>query len=130
MSLPLAIVGILAMLAQIVLIQQFLLHGFLTGSNRLGMEGHEGQFLQNHSIVDSIVGISAPCEGAMAMNQNSGNIISGLSFEGLDNHVSGFQLILAADLFRGHLPGTGNFAVEVVAVGSAVGRNAPPSLGP
>ena len=64
------------------------------------------------------------------MDQNSGDIISGLSFESLYDDIAGFQFVLTADFFGSHLAGAGNPAVEIVTVGGAVGRYAPPCLGP
>ena len=64
LCLALTIIGILAVLAQVVLIQQRLLHGFLAGGECLGVEGHECQFFQDNGVVDSVVGVGAPGEGA------------------------------------------------------------------
>ena len=64
------------------------------------------------------------------MDQNRRNIVSRFSCKGLDDHIASFQLVRRRRSRRGHAPGAGNFAVEVVAVGSAVGRNAPACPGP
>lgn len=58
----LTIVSIFAMLTQIVLIQQFLLHVFLTRRDGFGMESHKNQFFQHHCIMNCIVRIATPMQ--------------------------------------------------------------------
>ena len=47
------------MLAQIVLIQQLLLHGRKAGIEHQGVQRHKGTFLQHGCVVDGIQGIPA-----------------------------------------------------------------------
>ena len=44
------------MLAQVVLIQQLLLHGWKSRRKRHGVEIHKGHFLQHHGVVDALNG--------------------------------------------------------------------------
>lgn len=66
----LTVICVLSVFTQVVLVQQFLLHGRNAGIHDFGMEGHESQFFQNYGIVDSIMRIGSPREGAMAVHQN------------------------------------------------------------
>ena len=118
------------MLTQVVLVQQILLHGRDVGGHGFRTECHESQFFQHHSIVDSIVRIGAPGEWAVGVDENCRDVIGGLFLEGLDDDVAGFFFVFTVNFSWGHLPGTGNFAVEIVAVGSAIGGDAPASLCP
>ena len=65
------------------------------------------------------MGVLTPGEGAVAVDQDSGNGHGIDALEGLDDDIAGLQLILAADLLGGHLPGAGDLTIEVVTLGGA-----------
>ena len=112
------------------LVKQFLLHTFLSGRKRLGVEGHKSQFFQHNRIVHRLHGIFSPGERPMAMDQHRRNLIGRQIAEGLHDHIAGFFFVLAMDFFRCHLSCTGDLSIEIITVGRTVGRNAPPGLGP
>ena len=117
------------MLAQIVLVQQDLLHGAVAGVEHQGVVVHKGDLLHDHRIVDGVLRVSTPGEHAVAVDQHAGDGHGVLALEGLDDHVARLQLILPVDLLLGHLTGAGDLAVEIVPVGGAHGRNAHARLG-
>ena len=87
------------MLAKVMLVQEFALHGPDAGIHYLGMEGHEGQFLQHHRVVDRVHGILAPDEGTVAVYQHRRHLIR-INIAGLksfNDHIAGFMLIPAFD---------------------------------
>ena len=61
------------MLAQVVLVQQLLLHGGQAGGEGHGVEGHERYFLQHHRVVHRLVGVLAPGKGTMVLTQHRRN---------------------------------------------------------
>ena len=79
------------------LVEKLLLHGFLTGGECLGVESHEGQFFQHHRVMDGIVGVGAPGEGAVGMDQDSGDVVGGFSFKGFDDDIAGFLFVCSLD---------------------------------
>ena len=81
------------MLAQVMLIQQFLLHSHSAGIQAFRVEGHTGQFFQNHGIVDSILGICTPGKGAVRTDQHSGDLIGRPMGKGFYDHIAGFFFI-------------------------------------
>ena len=83
------------MLAQIVLIQQLLLHGRKAGIEHQGVQRHKGTFLQHGCVVDGIQGIPAPGKGPVTVNQCGGNPGGGNlpAAEGLDDDIARLQLI-------------------------------------
>ena len=87
------------------------------------MEGHKCQFLQYHRIVDSIVGVGSPGEGAMGMNKDGRNIVGGLSRKGLDDDITRFLFVLATYLTVCHRTGAWNRAVKIVSVRCAESRD-------
>ena len=121
----LAVVGPGAVLAEIVFIQQLLLHGPQTRCQRHGVEVHKSALLQHHGVVDCVEGVRAPGEGSVAVDQNGGNLhgVNVPLLKGLDDDIAGLQLIAPGDLRPGHLPCAGDLAVKIVAVRCAKCRN-------
>ena len=69
--------------------------------------------------------VFTPGERAVGVHQHTGHLrrIDSPFFEGFDNDVAGFPLILAVDLRICHQTRAGNGAVEVVRVGGAGRRD-------
>ena len=61
------------MLAQVVLIEQLLLHCAAVRAELQRMEVHEGDLLQNDRIVHGVFGIGSPGERAVAVDQHGGD---------------------------------------------------------
>ncbi|MNC30493.1 hypothetical protein D3C75_787790 [compost metagenome] len=78
------------------------------------------------------MGILAPGEGRMAVDQHTRNLqgVQAEALEGFDNHIAGFQLVGAFNLRFGHVAGAGHLAVEIIRVGGPQRRDASPRLGP
>ena len=70
-----SVIGILAVLAEVMFVQEFTLHRRNAGVHGFGMKCHKGQLFQNHGIVDSIMGIGSPSEWAVTIHQNSRHLI-------------------------------------------------------
>ena len=64
------------MLAQVVLVQQFGLHGFLAGGDCLRVESHEGQFFQDYCVMYGVMRVRTPGEGPVGMDQDGRDIIA------------------------------------------------------
>ena len=69
--------------------------------------------------------VFTPGERAVGVHQHAGHLrgVDSLFFEGFDNDVAGFPLVLAVDLRIGHQTRAGNGAVKVVRVGGAGRRD-------
>ena len=117
------------MFAQIVLVEQFLLHGRKRGVKHFCVPSHKGEFFQHNGIVHGVFRACTPTERAVAVDQNGGNIVRTFIAERFHNHVAGFQLIFAADFFGRHFTRTRNFTVKIVAVGCPERFNPLPRLG-
>ena len=112
------------MLAQVVLIEQLLLHCAAVRAELQRMEIHEGDLLQNDRIVHGVFGIGSPGERAVAVDQHGGDSLGGLARERLDDDLAGLLLIFARDLLRRHWTGAGDLTIEVVALRRAHGDDA------
>ena len=112
------------MLAQVVLVEKLLLHSSGSGSYRQRVVVHERDFLQHHGVVHSFVRVLAPGERTVALYENRRNAHRVNSVERFNYDLVGLLFVLAADLLRGHRPGAGDLAVEVVALGGAHRLNA------
>ena len=65
------------------------------------------------------VRVLAPGERTVALYENRRNAHRVNSVERFNYNLAGLLFVLAADLLRGHSPGAGDLAVEVVALGGA-----------
>src|SRR5687768_7449767 len=111
------------MFSQIMLVQQFLLHGWNARLKYQSVEVHERDLLQYHSIVNGVHGIGAPCEWTMAVNEHGGNCVGIFPLEDIPDHQPCFLFIFALNLFFCHLAGTRDFAVEIIAMCCTKRRN-------
>lgn len=121
--LRLPIIGIRAVLAQVMLIKKLLLHSVCTKGERFGVKCHKSKLLQYHTVVNSGMGILSPGERTMTVYKNSGNVVGGEVVKCFDDHISSFFFVLSGDFFGCHFAGAWNFAIEVIGVSGAVGRD-------
>ena len=66
--LSLSVIGVFAVLAEVMLIQQLLLHPHLIWIQLQRVEVHERDFFQHNGVMDCFVRVLAPGEGAVAVN--------------------------------------------------------------
>ena len=85
----LPIIRIRAVLAQVVLIQEFLLHSACCGGDGQCMEVHECDFLQHHGTVDCLVRVLSPGERSVALDENRRNSHRVNAVEGFNYDLSG-----------------------------------------
>ena len=107
------------MFSQIVLIQQFLLHGQNTRFKHQGVEVHERNFLQHHGIMNGVHRIDPPREWAVTVNKNRGNGIRIFPLEGFLDYQPCFPFVLAFDLGFRHYSSAGDLTIEIITVGCA-----------
>ena len=112
------------MLSQIVLIQQFLLHGRNAWLKHYGMEVHERDLLQHHGIVDGVHGIDAPCKWTVAVYKNRWDGIRIFPLEGFLDDGPGFLLVFTFDLDFCHFSGARDLTVEIIALRCAERQDA------
>ena len=103
------------MLAEVMLVVQLLLHPGLVLAELERMEVHERDLFEDDRVMNGLVRILAPREGAMAVDEDGWNRRRILARERLDDHVAGLLFLFARCFFRGHFARTGNLSVEVVA---------------
>ena len=115
----LTVISVRAVLAQVVLVEKLLLHSACCGGDGQRVVVHERDFLQDYGIVDCFVRVLAPGERTVALYENRRNAHRVNSVERFNYNLAGLLFVLATDLLRGHSPGAGDLAVEVVALGGA-----------
>ena len=119
------------MFAEIVLIQQFLLHSGKARGQGHSVEIHKSALLQYYGIVNGVERIGSPGKGAVAVYQHRRDL-SWVQFsipKGLNNDIPCLQLIASSNLFRRHFSGARNFTLEVITLGRSQGRDALSCLG-
>ena len=117
------------MLAEIVLIQQLLLHPPGRGGQHHRVPVHKRHFFQHYCVVDRLHGVLAPGEGTVAVHQHRRDIQGVDTLEGLDNDAARLPLVFPGDFIRGHLSGAGDIPIEIVPLGGAHGRDVSARLG-
>ena len=107
------------------LIQQGLLHIRQLRRQLATEDPHIGDLFEHDGIMHRILRVFPPGKRAVGVHQHAGHLcrVDSLFFEGLNDHVTGFPLILAVDLRIGHQTRAGNGAVKVVRVGGAGRRD-------
>ena len=96
------IIRIFSVVAEVMLIQQLLLHTCLRGVELERMEVHKRNFFQNNGVMNRLVYILAPGERAMAVNEDGGNCRRGFAMERLDDHIASLFFIFACNFLLGH----------------------------
>lgn len=96
------IIRIFSVVAEVMLIQQLLLHTCLRGVELERMEVHKRNFFQNNGVMNRLVCILAPGERAVAVNEDGGNCRRVFAMERLDNHIASLFFIFACNFLRGH----------------------------
>jgi len=96
-----------------------------------GVVGHLGYGFEDDGVVGGFVGVAAPGEGRVAVDEAGGNgeRVDSLLLEEADDGEAGFVDVAAADGFVGERRGAGDGAVEVVGVGGAEWWDGEASLG-
>ncbi len=119
------------MLTQEVLVEQGLRHRVAVAGEHLRVEGHHGDFFKHDGIVDGVQAVRSPAEGAVILDENSGHIvgIDAVLLEAFYRNDTGVVLVFALDFRLGHIAGTRNLAVEIVALRRAIGAHALSGLG-
>ena len=96
------IIRIFSVVAEVMLIQQLLLHTCLRGVELERMEVHKRNFFQNNGVMNRLVCILAPGERAMAVNEDGGNCRRVFAMERLDDHIASLFFIFACNFLLGH----------------------------
>ena len=119
------------MFAEVVAIEKGLGDSDRVGFQREGVVGHFGYGFEDYGVVGGGVGVSAPDEGGVAVDQAGGDC-QGVDFvlvEVRDNGQACLVNVPAADGFVGERFGAWDGAIEVVGVGGAQGWNGEAGLG-
>ncbi|MNT65549.1 hypothetical protein D3C72_2035410 [compost metagenome] len=113
------------MLAQIVFIQQGLLHIRKLWRQLAAEDPHIGDLFQHDGVMHRILGVFAPRKRPVRVHQHARHLrrIDSRFFKGFDDHVARFPLILAVNFRIGHFTGAGDGAVKIVGMGRACRRN-------
>src|SRR5215212_11253518 len=111
------------MFSQIMLVQQFPLHGRNLRLKHQGMEVHESNLIQYHGIVDGIHRIPAPCKWTMTMNENGRKGVRVFSLESLLDHKSCFLFVVAFDLRLCHFSSARDLTIEIISMGCTKRHN-------
>ena len=112
----LSVVGVGAMLAAEVLLDEERVHGGV-GVDGERDECHLGHLFHHHSVVDRIVGVFAPGERPMVLHQYAGGVDGvDVAFpDAVDDDDTGFFLVLCHLAFH-HVVGAGYLIMEIVGV--------------
>src|SRR5436305_1569339 len=109
------------MFAEVVAVQEGLGDAFAFGAESEGVVGHFGYGFENHGIVGGGVGVGAPAEGGVAVDEAGGDG-GGVDFvllEVVDYREAGFVDVAAGDGFVVQGRGAGDLSVEIVGVSGA-----------
>ena len=125
----LAVVGVGAVFAVVVFVLEGLGGGADLGIDLFAAGGHFGYLFQDYGVVDGLVGVFAPGEGAVVLTEDAGHGFYVQVFKMIGNETAGVGLVVF-QLGRGQTAQAGNFAVDVVGVGGSVSGDGAPGLGP
>ncbi len=117
------------MFAEVVLIQQGLLHIRKLRIEHFGMIVHFRNGLHHHHVVDRVERIPAPGERTVGMHENTRDRVRVDIPKCFGDHVAGLKLILPMDLRIGHLSGAGDRSVKIISVGRPERADWQPCLG-
>ncbi len=127
----LAVGGFGAVFAEVVAVEEGLGDAGGVGLEGEGVVGHLGDGFEDDGVVGGVVGVSAPGEGGVAVDEagGDGEGVDVVLLEVLDDGESGLVDVAAADGLVGEGWGAGDGTVEVVGVGGAEGRDGQAGLG-
>ena len=121
----LTVVGVFAVLAEKMLVEQKVVGALDVGVNKLGKQRHFRHFLQYHRVFNRLLRVFAESERAVGLDEHRRRFQRIAALEALDNRKAGVLLVLAVYLFLGERADARNVAVEAVSVRGAVERNVP-----
>jgi hypothetical protein len=127
----LAVGGIGSVLAEVVAVEQGLAYALVVRDESKGVVGHFGYGLEDDGVMGSMVGVGAPAEGGVAVDEagGDGEGVDIVLLEVVDDGEAGLVDVAAGDGFVVQGRGAGDGAVEVVCVGGAEGRDGESGLG-
>lgn len=120
----LAVIGIHPMLAQIVLVEQLLLHNRKLWRELAREQAHIGALFQHHGIVNRIGRVFTPGERAVGVDQHRRDLHRAeiALLESFDDHFTRLVFVFPGNFCRGHQARAGNGSVEIVRVCGTPGR--------
>ncbi|ABU78501.1 hypothetical protein ESA_03279 [Cronobacter sakazakii ATCC BAA-894] len=121
-----------AVFAQIMFIQQRLLHWRQFRGELAAEDPHIGDLFQHDRVMHRVDRIFTPGERAVGVHQHAGHLsrIDIALAEGFGDHHAGFPLIRAVDLVIRHFTGAGDLPVEVIGMRGAGRRDRQSRLRP
>ena len=109
------------MFAEVVAVEEGLGDACALGVEGQGVVGHLGYGFEDYGVVGGIVWVASPCERGMAVDEagRDGQRVDFVLFEVVDDSYACLVDVAAVNGFVGEWWRAGDWAVEVVGVGSA-----------
>ncbi len=128
----LAVVGVGAVFAEVVFVEDVLGERGEVGVEEEGIEGDAGAHFEGDAVVEGVLGGGAPGEGGVVVLEDGGEVegVEVLLAEGIGDGVAGVGFVVVGDFCGGEGAAEGDGAVEVVGVSGAEAGEGATGLGP